>query len=71
MEDIQTKLEKIIKRLEQLETTNKEQQLTITKLTRNLDEIVQIKNDMENRLEKENVITKMNPWKSKYTLEQK
>jgi low affinity Fe/Cu permease len=69
MEDIQTKLEEIIKRLEQLEATNKEQQLTITKLTKNLDEIVQMKNDMDNRLDKETVVTKMNTWKSKYSLD--
>jgi len=71
MEDIQTKLEEVIKRLEQLEATNKEQQLTITKLTRELDILEQIKNDMDNRLDKETVVTKMVPWKSKYALEQK
>jgi low affinity Fe/Cu permease len=71
MEDIQTKLEEVIKRLEQLEATNKEQQLTITKLTRELDILEQIKNEMDNRLDKETVVTKMVPWKSKYALEQK
>ncbi len=71
MEDIQTKLEEVIKRLEQLEATNKEQQLTITKLTRELDIIEQMKNDMDNRLDKETVVTKMVPWKCKYALEQK
>jgi hypothetical protein len=69
MEDIESKLEGVIKRLEQLEATNKEQQLTITKLTRELDEIEQIKNNLENRLDKEIVVTKMNPWKSKYSFE--
>ena len=69
MEDIESKLEGVIKRLEQLEVTNKEQQLTITKLTRELDEIEQIKNNLENRLDKEIVVTKMNPWKSKYSFE--
>lgn len=66
MEDLQTKLDEVIKRLEQLETINKEQQLTITKLTRELDEMVQIKNNLDNRLDKEIIVTKMNPWKPKY-----
>jgi hypothetical protein len=69
MEDIQTKLEEVIKRLEQLEAINKEQQETITKLTRALDEIVQIKNDRDNLLDKETIMTKMNPLKSKYSLD--
>ena len=71
MEDIQTKLEEVMKRLEQLEATNKEQQLTITKLTGELNEIEQIKNNLDNRLDKEIAVTKMVPWKTKYSLEQK
>ena len=68
MEDIQTKLAELIKRVEQLEATNKEQQLTFTKLTTELNEIAQIKNILDNRLDKEIVITKMAPLKTKYAL---
>lgn len=68
MEDLQTKLAEVIKRLEQLEATNKEQQLTITKLTTELNDIAQIKNTLDNRLDKEIVVTKMVPLKTKYAL---
>lgn len=70
-EYIQKKLEEVIKRLEQLEAINKEQQLIITKLTQDFDERIQIKNDIDYRLDKEIAVTKMNPWKTKYTLELK
>jgi hypothetical protein len=79
---LHTKLEEIIKRLEKVEALNKEQQLAINKLTRDLekeivaeqkylDEIMQIKNNIENRLDQESEVTKMNPWKPKYLLKQK
>ena len=70
-EDIQTKLEEVMKRVEQLEATNKEQQLIITKLTRELNEVAQIKNNLDNLLDKEIPVTKMNPWKTKYSFELK
>jgi hypothetical protein len=79
---LHTKLEEIIKRLEKVEALNKEQQLAINKLTKDLekeiateqkylDEIMQIKNNIENRLDQESEVTKMNPWKPKYSLKQK
>ena len=42
-----------MKRLEEIEAINKEQQLLIDKLNRDV-------------LEKESEVTKMNPWKPKY-----
>ena len=72
-----TKLEEVIKRLETVEAVNKEQQLAINKLTKDLekemateqkylDEIMQLKNNIENRLDQESIVTKMNPWKPKH-----
>ena len=70
-EYLHIKLEEIIKRLEKVEALNKEQQVIITKLTRDLDEVVQTNSNLESRLDEEGEVTKMNPWKPKYPLDQK